>query len=87
MHVAKVKTPTLLMTGELDLRTPIGQTEEYYQALRAVGVPTTMIRFNGEYHGTGSKPSNYIRTQLYMMSWFRQYTRQAGGKVTNTSQP
>jgi len=73
MHVGTVKTPTLLMTGELDLRTPIGQTEEYYQALRAVGVPTAMIRFNGEYHGTGSKPSNWMRTQLYLLSWFQRW--------------
>jgi dipeptidyl aminopeptidase/acylaminoacyl peptidase len=73
MHVGEVKTPTLLMTGELDLRTPIGQTEEYYQALRALGVPTTMIRFNGEYHGTGSKPSNFMRTQLYLLSWFQRW--------------
>jgi len=73
MHVGEVKTPTLLMTGELDLRTPIGQTEEYYQALRAVGVPTAMIRFNGEYHGTGSKPSNFMRTQLYLLSWFQRW--------------
>jgi len=28
-----------------------------------------MLRFNGKYHGTGSKPSNFMRTQLYMMSW------------------
>ncbi len=81
MHVGKVKTPTLLMTGELDLRTPIGQTEEYYQALRMLGVPTVMVRFNGEYHGTGSKPSNFMRTQLYIMDWFRQHGREASAAV------
>jgi dipeptidyl aminopeptidase/acylaminoacyl peptidase len=75
MHVATVKTPTLLMTGELDLRTPMGQTEEYYQALKAVGVETVMLRFNGEYHGTGSKPSNFMRTQLYLVSWFGRHTK------------
>ena len=32
-----------------------------------------MLRFAGEYHGTGSKPSNYMRTQLYLMSWFKKY--------------
>jgi dipeptidyl aminopeptidase/acylaminoacyl peptidase len=74
MHVGKVKTPTLLMTGELDLRTPMGQTEEYYQALKALNVPTAMLRFHGEYHGTGSKPSNFMRTQLYLMSWFGRHT-------------
>ena len=73
MHVGKVTTPTLLMTGELDLRTPMAQTEEYYEALKLLGVPTAMIRFNGEFHGTGSKPSNFMRTQLYIMNWFNRY--------------
>ncbi len=74
MHVENVKTPTLLMTGELDLRTPMGQTEEYYQALKALRVPTAMIRFYEEYHGTGSKPSNFMRTQLLLMKWFGRWT-------------
>ncbi|HEV8305594.1 MAG TPA: S9 family peptidase [Gemmatimonadales bacterium] len=73
MYVGNVKTPTLLMTGELDLRTPIPQTEEYYSALKMLKVPVVMLRFSGEYHGTGSKPSNYLRTQLYMMSWYQQH--------------
>jgi dipeptidyl aminopeptidase/acylaminoacyl peptidase len=88
MAVGKVTTPTLLMTGMLDRRTPMPQTEEYYAALKVKGVPTKLLQFNEEYHGTGSKPSNYIRTQLYMMSWFNKYTRQAGGRVSTTaSQP
>ena len=73
MHVGKVKTPTLLMTGVLDLRTPMAQTEEYYAALKVRGVPTTLLRFEGEYHGTSSKPSNWMRTQLYMMDWYRKW--------------
>jgi dipeptidyl aminopeptidase/acylaminoacyl peptidase len=85
MRVGKVTTPTLLMTGVLDLRTPMPQTEEYYAALKMKGVPVKMLRFNEEYHGTGSKPSNYIRTQLYMMSWFNKYTRESGGRVTTTA--
>jgi dipeptidyl aminopeptidase/acylaminoacyl peptidase len=85
MSVGKVTTPTLLMTGVLDRRTPMPQTEEYYAALKMRGVPVKLLQFNEEYHGTGSKPSNYIRTQLYMMSWFNKYTRQAGGRVTTTA--
>jgi dipeptidyl aminopeptidase/acylaminoacyl peptidase len=88
MTVGKVTTPTLLMTGVLDRRTPMPQTEEYYAALKVKGVPAKLLQFNEEYHGTGTKPSNYIRTQLYMMSWFNKYTRQAGGRVTSpTSVP
>jgi len=72
-YVGNVKTPTLLMTGELDLRTPMPQTEEYYAALKMLKVPVMMLRFNGEYHGTSSKPSNFLRTQLYMLSWYQQH--------------
>jgi len=73
MYVGNVKTPTFLMTGVLDLRTPISQTEEFYEALRLRHVPTAMVRMNGEYHGTSSKPSNWLRTQLYLQSWFEKY--------------
>ena len=82
MHVGKVTTPTLIMTGEMDLRTPMPQSEEYYAALKMRGVPTALLRFEGEYHGTSSKPSNWMRTQLYMMSWYQKWTRTGSEKVT-----
>ena len=82
MQVGHITTPTLLMTGELDRRTPIPQTEEFYAALKVRGVPTVMLRFNEEYHGTGSKPSNFMRTQLYMMSWFQKYRRPGAEAAT-----
>jgi len=85
MTVGKVTTPTLLMTGVLDRRTPMPQTEEYYAALKVRGVPVKLLQFEGEYHGTGSKPSNFIRTQLYMMSWFKKYSRAADGKSAPVS--
>lgn len=75
MYVGKVTTPTVIMTGELDLRTPMAQSEEFFQALQMRGVPSALLRFQGEYHGTGSKPSNFMRTQLYMMSWYQQHKR------------
>jgi hypothetical protein len=34
-----------------------------------------MIRFNDEWHGTSSKPSNYLRTQLYLRSWFQRWEK------------
>jgi dipeptidyl aminopeptidase/acylaminoacyl peptidase len=78
MYVGHVTTPTLIMTGELDRRTPIPQSEEDYAALKMRGVPTTLLRFEGEYHGTGSKPSNFMRTQLYMMSWYKRWAGRGG---------
>lgn len=73
MYVGNVKTPTMLMCGENDLRTPISQTEEYYQALKMNKVPTVMIRFNDEFHGTSSKPSNFLRTHAYLNAWFEKH--------------
>ena len=84
MYVGNVTTPTMLMTGVNDMRTPISQTEEFYQALKAVGVPTAMLRFNDEWHGTSSNPSNFLRTQLYLRHWFERWTTadapEAGGR-------
>lgn len=73
MYVGNVKTPTMLMCGENDLRTPISQTEEYYQALKMNKVETVMIRFNEEFHGTSSKPSNFLRTFGYLNAWFEKH--------------
>jgi dipeptidyl aminopeptidase/acylaminoacyl peptidase len=73
MYVGNVTTPTMLMTGVNDLRTPISQTEEFYEALKLRKVPTAMIRFNDEWHGTSSKPSNFLRTQLYLRTWFEKH--------------
>ncbi len=75
MYVGNVTTPTMLMTGVNDLRTPMSQTEEYYQALKLRKVPTAMVRFNDEWHGTSSNPSNFIRTQLYLREWFGRHTK------------
>jgi dipeptidyl aminopeptidase/acylaminoacyl peptidase len=87
MYVGNVKTPTMLMTGVNDLRTPISQTEEFYEALKIRKVPTAMIRFNNEWHGTSSTPSNFIRTQLYLRSWFDKYqTPPKGQRVTQDQQ-
>ncbi|HEX6048358.1 MAG TPA: S9 family peptidase [Gemmatimonadaceae bacterium] len=81
MYVGNVTTPTVVMTGELDLRTPMPQSEEYYAALKMRGIPTALLRFEGEYHGTSSRPSNFMRTQLFMMSWYNKWKR-TGTAVT-----
>ena len=73
MQVGNVSTPTLLMTGTKDLRTPLGEAEEYFAALKMRGVPTRLVPMIGEYHGTRSIPSNYLRTSLMMRKWFDEF--------------
>jgi dipeptidyl aminopeptidase/acylaminoacyl peptidase len=84
-YVGHVKTPTMLMTGVNDLRTPMPQTEQFYSALKLRGVPTAMLRFNDEWHGTTSNPSNFMRTQLYLRYWFEKFKRGGDRKSTTTA--
>jgi dipeptidyl aminopeptidase/acylaminoacyl peptidase len=81
--VANVTTPTMIMTGEADLRTPIPQTEEYYRALKMVRkADTLMVRMPEEFHGW-RRPSHQLLQQLYLMAWFEKYRT----KESKTSVP
>ena len=57
----------------MDVR--FGEFEFSFEALKLRKVPTAMIRFNNEWHGTSSTPSNFLRTQLYLKSWFQRYAK------------
>ena len=85
-YAGNVTTPTMLMTGVQDLRTPMPQTEQFYSALKYLKVPTAMIRFNNEWHGTSRTPSNFLRTQLYLRHWFEKH-KCSGQKPTDQGQP
>jgi dipeptidyl aminopeptidase/acylaminoacyl peptidase len=50
-HVAKVKTPVMLVHGENDNDVPIAEAEQFYIALRDVGVEAIMVRYPREGHG------------------------------------
>jgi dipeptidyl aminopeptidase/acylaminoacyl peptidase len=73
-HVHKVKTPTLMMVGENDIRTPVQQSEEFYTGLKMNGVPTKLIYVADEWHGTDGKPSNMLRTLLYKRKWYEEHS-------------
>ncbi|WP_310497916.1 S9 family peptidase [Sandarakinorhabdus sp.] len=70
--VGKVNTPTLLITGEADYRTPIAQTEAYYQALKVRGVDAMMVRLPEANHGMG-RPSQWLQSNLVVVQWFDKY--------------
>jgi len=75
-YVGNVTAPMIVMTVERDLCTPMGQSEAHYAALELRGVPARLLRFNEQYHGTRTNPSNNMRTMLYMMDWYNRYTEQ-----------
>ena len=71
--VANMKTPTLLMVGEEDRRTPISETEQLYQALNIQGVDTVMIRIPGSSHNIAGRPSRLIGKVENILAWFKKY--------------
>jgi acylaminoacyl-peptidase len=71
--VAKVKTPTLVMTGEADFRTPISEAEQFYEALKLLNVESVLVRVPEEPHGISRRPSHHIAKMLYVAGWFDQH--------------
>ncbi len=74
-RVGYVNTPTMLVTGENDYRTPMGETEQYYSALKLRGVETMMIRIADAGHSITARPSNMIRHVGYITGWFEKHNQ------------
>ena len=71
--VGNVETPTMLLTGEDDQRTPIPETEQYYQALKLRGIDSVMVRIPGSSHTIAAKPSNLIQKVGNIVAWFKKH--------------
>lgn len=76
-----VRTPTMLLTGESDLRTPIGESEQLYMALKARRIDTVLVRIPGASHRIAERPSQLIAKVAYVLAWFDRYGR-SGAKDT-----
>jgi dipeptidyl aminopeptidase/acylaminoacyl peptidase len=72
-YVDKVETPTLIMVGEEDYRTPAWEAEQYYTALKMLKVDTALIRVPGAPHYIASRPSRLIGKTDNIMGWFAKY--------------
>lgn len=72
-YVGNVTTPTMLLTGEADTRTPMSESEQFYQALQLEEVPTALVRIPGASHGIASRPSGLMRKVGYILAWFERY--------------
>jgi acylaminoacyl-peptidase len=81
--VKNVKTPTLILTGEQDYRTPMSDSEQYYQALKMLGVESVLVRVPDEPHGTSVRPSHHISKILHIIGWFDQHRGQGTGRTAD----
>ena len=71
--VGNMNTPTMLITGEEDYRTPISETEQLYQALKLKGVEVVMVRVPGSSHGIAGRPSRLVAKVDNILAWFARY--------------
>lgn len=74
-HARKVKTPILIIHSEQDLRCPMEQAEQWFMALKRLGVTTEFVRFAGENHelSRSGKPRNRVDRLLYILDWFERF--------------
>jgi acylaminoacyl-peptidase len=68
--VKNVKTPTMVITGEEDWRTPMSESEQYYAALKLLGVEAVLVRVPGEPHGIRRRPSHHVAKILEIAAWY-----------------
>ena len=73
--VGNVTTPTMLMTGEEDWRTPIWEAEQYFNALQIEGVDTALLRVPGASHQIEYRPSQLLAKVNAILAWFERYSK------------
>jgi dipeptidyl aminopeptidase/acylaminoacyl peptidase len=71
-HVAKAHTPTMMVHGENDADVPIAEAEQYYIALRDVGVDAIMVRYPREGHGV-REPGHFVDFIDRSIKWYEKY--------------
>jgi VCBS repeat-containing protein len=74
-HVGNVQTPTMLMTGEVDYRTPSTEAEQFYEALKLRKIDTALVRVPNASHDISARPSLLIDKVAYVLAWFHAHDR------------
>lgn len=72
-YAKNFKTPTMIITGEDDWRTPIAQSNELFRALKVRGVDTVFVRVPDEPHGLRRHPSHRLAAMVHGMAWIEKY--------------
>jgi dipeptidyl aminopeptidase/acylaminoacyl peptidase len=75
MYVGNVKTPTMVLVGEADLRTPVAEAEQFYHALKLRKVPTQLVLIPGASHSISAKASHMLAQVLNTLAWFEQHEK------------
>jgi dipeptidyl aminopeptidase/acylaminoacyl peptidase len=76
-HADKIKTPTLFVCGEKDFNVPLLNTEQMYQALKSLNVPTQLVIYPGQFHGV-TTPSYVKDRYVRYLGWYNKYLMSKG---------
>ncbi len=71
----KITTPTMIITGEADHRTPISESEQLYQALKLRKIDVALVRIPGVSHDIAPRPSHLIAHTAYVLQWFETHRK------------
>ncbi|MEM1123809.1 MAG: prolyl oligopeptidase family serine peptidase [Bacteroidota bacterium] len=71
--VGNVQTPTLVMVGTADLRTPLSESKQLYHALKLRKIETALVEVPGAYHLIANRPSQLITKVEHILAWFERY--------------
>jgi acylaminoacyl-peptidase len=71
--VGNVKTPTMVLTGESDYRTPMSESEQYYVALKMQKVDAALVRIPEASHGMEGRPSQLVGKIVHILKWFETH--------------
>ncbi|MFD2100414.1 S9 family peptidase [Flagellimonas iocasae] len=71
--VGNVQTPTMVMVGMNDLRTPPSEAKQLYHALKLRKIETVLVEIPGAGHGIANKPSNLMTKVAHTLAWFDKF--------------
>ncbi len=74
LHADRIRTPTLFLCGADDFNVPLPATEQMYQALRRLGVPTQLVIYPGQHHHLARPSLRVDRLQRYL-GWYGRYLK------------
>ena len=74
--VGNIETPTLVMVGSVDLRTPLSEAKQLYHALKIREIDTALVEIPGAYHMIVKRPSQLITKVQHILAWFEKYPPQ-----------
>ena len=73
-HADRIKTPTLFLGGERDFNVPLLGSEQMYQALKSLGVPSELVIYPGQRHGISTPTYRVDRLERYL-AWYEKYLK------------